>query len=133
MIIIRVAEQEDIPSIKDIADKFRYEVSFIPRSFFERLIAKGWVYVADLDGRVVGFVATWQRRDGWTTVHHICVLPQFQGRGIGRALLESVPRPLRLRCPENLSANGFYEHIGLRLLTVENGKYRKLCVWVSEN
>jgi len=34
-----------------------------------------------------------------------------------------------LKCPADLPANTFYQHIGLSLITVVNGSRRKLNVW----
>jgi len=50
-------------------------------------------FVAERDGRVVGFTSAWERGDVWFLAM-LFVLPPDQGRGIGAALLEAVlPRP----------------------------------------
>ncbi|MCX5984937.1 MAG: hypothetical protein NTX54_00235, partial [Chloroflexi bacterium] len=49
------------------------------------------------DGCVVGFVHWHLRRDGWSTIYEIATSTRRQG--LGRMLLNSVPRPLQLKCP----------------------------------
>jgi hypothetical protein len=34
-----------------------------------------------------------------------------------------------LKCPTELPANAFYEHLGLQLVACETGKHRPLNVW----
>ncbi|MCT4556379.1 MAG: GNAT family N-acetyltransferase [Pelagimonas sp.] len=46
------------------------------------MIDRGWVRVAELDGRVAGFIA---RERGY--IHALFVTPDLQGHGIGSALL----------------------------------------------
>ena len=58
--------------------------------------------VAELDGSVVGHIAFSQGRiggeaAGWYVLGPVAVLPEFQGRGIGRALVESGLDGLRSR------------------------------------
>lgn len=70
------------------------------------------VWVAEMDGHVVGVVAL---KEGW--VEQLYVLPGYQGMGVGSALLEAV----RAASPEGLSlwafqrnarARAFYERRG---------------------
>lgn len=58
--------------------------------------------VADLDGSVVGHIAFSKARiggesPGWYLLGPVAVLPEFQGRGIGRALVEAGLDALRSR------------------------------------
>ena len=80
--------------------------------------------VAKVDVRVVGYIA-WSNRcrshfsvDGAAEVGNLYVLREFQGRGVGRALLEAaverlVERDVVLSAfSSNAAALGFYEHMG---------------------
>lgn len=78
------------------------------------------------------------RLDGQTTICELIVLPERRGQGIGRRLIGSVIGIARQRactsvlakCPADLPANGFYEHLGFRLETVEQTRTgRKIHVW----
>jgi GNAT superfamily N-acetyltransferase len=71
-----------------------------------------WSLVAELEGRVVGYVAVTGNH-----IENLFVLPDAQGHGVGRALLTAVEHrvigPVTLRC---LTANGrarsLYERCG---------------------
>ena len=74
-----------------IADRYLHHV------FSECATTDGGVYVAEVDGRVAGFVGVWarivsQEPDEYQYEYaHICdlvVLPAFRRRGLGRALLQ---------------------------------------------
>ena len=80
--------------------------------------------VAKVDGRVVGYIA-WSDRcrshfsvDGAAEVCNLYVLQEFQGRGIGRALLEAALSRIGghdvvlSAFSSNAPALGFYEHVG---------------------
>jgi hypothetical protein len=72
-----------------------------------------------------GFLRYHRRRDGWHTVYEVV----SEAPGMGRALLEAVPRPVRLKCPEGQPANGFYRHLGGAPVRVDPGRRRRLVVW----
>lgn len=80
---------------------------------------KGELHVAECNGAVVGFARFHTRRDGWTTLYDLAVLPDAQRSGIGRNLLYSVPTPLRLKCPASSAANDFYRNAGLKCVGTE--------------
>lgn len=54
---------------------------------FARLIERGRVTIALIDGRPVGYVVAYPRGDH-LHVENIAVLPGLQGRGVGTALLD---------------------------------------------
>jgi len=79
------------------------------------------VWVAELDGRVAGFLGV-----GNELVEHLYVLPEHQGAGIGTALLERAKelRPAGFRLwvfQRNTDARAFYEARGLRLVELTDG------------
>lgn len=57
--------------------------------FFRRCL-----FVCDAGDRPVGTCFLWRAYDRILTLHWFRVLPEFEGRGIGRALLSEVLRPL---------------------------------------
>jgi ribosomal protein S18 acetylase RimI-like enzyme len=79
------------------------------------------VYIAEADGRSVGFVAL-----GAEVLEHLYVSPAFQGRGVGSALLACAKelRPAGFRLwvfQRNERARRFYERHGLRLVELTDG------------
>jgi ribosomal protein S18 acetylase RimI-like enzyme len=83
------------------------------------------VWVAEHDGRVVGFTAL-GTRDGIDFMEHIYVAPEEQGLGIGSGLMERAkqrrPEGFRLWVFQaNRGARRFYERRGLRLIALTDG------------
>lgn len=81
---------------------------------FKESLAGEAVYVARIDARVVGFVSVWVAD---RFVHHLYVLPEFQGQGIGSRLLEwcrqKYGKSLSLKCEvANANAQRFYRNKG---------------------
>lgn len=72
----------------------------------------------DEHGAVVGFAAIWEPDD---FIHMLYILPTFQGRGAGKALLAGLPewpqRRYRLKClVKNMRAMAFYRRLGFEII-----------------
>ena len=65
-----------------------------------------------------------------STIYEIAVDERWRGLGVGRALLNAVPPPVRLKCTQdNVRGNAFYASAGMTLIGSEAGKHRPLNVW----
>ncbi|MGM5027358.1 GNAT family N-acetyltransferase [Tardiphaga sp. 862_B3_N4_1] len=90
----------------------RFELSFSSAAV-ERLIDQRDVFVAEMDNRVVGTASL----DG-QTLRTMFVLPDVQGRGIGRLLVQRIERVARerqlaiLTVPATVTAEAFYARLG---------------------
>lgn len=90
--VLRPARSTDAGKTGDILHRFQEETVWMPKlwtgaetiAFCGRMIDRGWVTVAEEEGRVCGFLA----RDG-AEVCSLYVLPEAQGQGIGKALLDA--------------------------------------------
>jgi GNAT superfamily N-acetyltransferase len=98
-----------------------------PRQFlledFEAETEDEEIWVAECDGRVLGFASLWLENGG-NFLHHLFVDPPEHRRGIGSLLLERsmkrLGRPATLKCLEaNTVARAFYVKHGWRV--VERG------------
>jgi GNAT superfamily N-acetyltransferase len=75
------------------------------------------------------------RRDGQVTIREIIVLPQKQGQGVGRKMLEQLKSiegaaSVFAKCPTDLKANGWYAAMRFELERVEEtASGRKLNHW----
>jgi len=122
--MIRPFEDEDLGEVLDVwyrASQIAH--AFLSEEFFateRRLIAEEWLpqsetTVYEADGRVVGFLSLVGNEVGG-----IFVDPDYQGRGVGRALMDSVSRgrvTLELDVFEaNHSARGFYAAYGFEVI-----------------
>lgn len=88
--LIREAHVEDISQLLDI-EHYCYDNPW-PREAFEEEIGNGDVgigMVAEEDGMIVGFL-TGMAMAKELHLHNIAVHPDYQGRGIGRQLMEAV-------------------------------------------
>ena len=135
---IRKATDGDLDAIKRLADRHKTELGFILRPALAKAIADRELFVAEVpQGPIVGFVHYHHRRDQQTTLYHIVVNEAFRRLGVGQALVHALSKEAErrgktvvlLKCPQNLSANHFYQKIGFTLSVVEEGKRRPLNVW----
>jgi N-acetylglutamate synthase-like GNAT family acetyltransferase len=135
--IITLAKPEDLHAIKSITESCKYELGFVPRSVLGQAILQEEILVARESDAVIGFIHFRITRRGYCTIAEIGVHPACRGRGLGKALLQSVTEKagasgitrLRLKCPADLPANGFYAHLGFTRTAMEPGRKRLLAVW----
>ena len=127
---VRLAETHDIDTIADVFVTSFRGLTFLPtlhtddetRAWIGEVMVPGHeVWVAEVDGRVVGLAAI----DG-DLLGHLYVHPAAQGRGIGTALLEVVKRerPDGFRFwvfQQNTGARRFYERHGCRVVELTDG------------
>lgn len=138
--LVRVAAPADLAGVKALFDAHRRELGFVPLPAVRRALDRGWLYVAERDGLVVGAVDWWARRDGTVVLYDIAVAPAIRGAGVGRALLGTLiawagrhgARRVRLKCPVELPSNNFYRQQGFTLRGTESGKRRALHCWELE-
>ena len=130
---IQLATTENLLQIKTIADKERGLLGFVTRPALQESVERSQLYVAvAIGGEVVGFANCWRRKDGWHTIREICITFSYRANGAGRALINAIPKPIRLKClADNDQANQFYQHLGFVLAKTipANGKKRALYEW----
>lgn len=132
VIIIVDAIADDIDVIKKLADSHKKELGFILRPALLESIQKNEVLVAKIDDQIIGFMHWHKRKDGWSTRYHLCVQKDSRGKGIGKMLVDKVPKPNKGRCPIDNESNKFFRKIGAKFRGTESGKKRRLNVWVFE-
>ena len=125
---IRVAQPEDIETLFEIRTRVienhqsREEIAELgitPESVAEMLLTDCCAWVVEIDGKPVGFsIANATEK----AIFGVFVLPAFEGRGAGRAVIQSAEQWLGSKGIEeiwlvtgddpNLRAYGFYLHLG---------------------
>jgi len=148
---VEVARMEHLQAAKTLAEKHKYELGFINQAILRNAIEANSLLVVPLlvdtaklepiavqtKAAVAGFVHFYVRRDSVVTLYSIVVAETYRYVGIGRRLFEELvsvatdrgKTEIRLKCPAELTANTFYERLGLRVSCVETGKHRPLNVW----
>ncbi|MGB3188120.1 MAG: GNAT family N-acetyltransferase [Limnoraphis sp.] len=129
---VALAKTENLPKIKALADAHRLELGFVNRAMLAAAIDNNEIFYTNK-----GFIQFHHRRDNISTLHLICVHETERSRGEGKKLIEAWEqdarkkgiRQLRLKCPIDLVANGFYQHLGFRRVSIDPGKRRSLVVW----
>ncbi len=127
--VLRWAVEPDLLAIKRIANGYKAELGYVMWPSLREAAAQRELLVAEKNRQVVGFVRFHARRDGMQTIYDIAVDRAYVGGGIGRALLNAVPRPVQLKCTADNPANGFYAAQGMTLARTEPGRQRALNVW----
>lgn len=83
---------------------------------------KRGLLLAKSEARVVGFMLFNRRKDGWTTLYDIAVLPDFRRQGIAGMLLRCLSTPIRVTVMEsNDGMRSFVRNNGFRLVS-RNGR-----------
>lgn len=119
MIEIREAEHTQLVHLAEIYSAARITAGCFSKPTADarqlKVLVEGEdIFVAELDGEVVGFVSVWAADN---FIHHLYVLPSAQGKGVGSGLLEICTReyghPLSLKCEvKNVQAQRFYRNKG---------------------
>jgi len=130
MVEITLAESEFIEDLCSIYHAARLETSCYPdvnqsMSDFIKLVENEVIYIA-FDGKIKAGFASVCAPDKF--IHHLYVLPKYQGQGIGRKLLEHCldnhGSPMTLKCDAcNLRATQFYKTCGLVVISEGVGDY----------
>lgn len=120
MPVIRPFTEQDRPILNRLYQQIR-AVTFhwldkerLRQDSFDAATRDETVFVAELDGRVAGFAALYAPA---RFVHHLYVVPEHHGKGLGKALLAACANhgegPLTLKCLcKNTPAVDFYRSQG---------------------
>ncbi len=131
-LLIRKAKLDEIERLCEIFNKSRAAAGCYPRagmsvSDFNHLITGEELYLAidKHEDRIVGFIGIIV---DCQFVHHLYVLPQFQGQGVGRTLLkkcaEVFDNGFTLKCDDcNQKAMSFYSKLGFAKVTSGVGDF----------
>jgi len=127
---IRIARPADVPSLFDVRTSVRENhqsvedlarIGVTPETVATMLDGEGRGWVAEENGRIVAFSMADAAQ---ATIFAMFVQPGYEGKGLGRALMDEAERWLFARgCDEiwlltdrnpRVRANGFYQHLGWR-------------------
>jgi len=94
---IRPVKREDLAGLAEFIQPFVSEGRLLPRTTEElaELVYNG--FVAKVDGRLIGFAALEIYSRKLAEIRSLAVIPEFQGKGVGRLLVEECVERARKR------------------------------------
>jgi len=120
--IIRKCEEYDLEAVYSIYRQARdndyfQEAAAADFQAFTAIVEGEEIFVVAIGCEVIAFISVFPPQ---SFVHHLYVLPSYQGQGIGKALIEHIRNifdsPLSLKCEScNEPAIRFYEKMGWNL------------------
>lgn len=130
----RMAVIDDLAKIKELADKNKQYLGFLQRGKIEDGINKKKLLVVFDENKLIGFVIFNPTKrgvnSGYTVIYDICVDQHYRSENIGKTFVDILPKPIRLKSTiDNEIANLFYAKNGFEIISIENGKNRKLNLW----
>lgn len=115
-----------MPTCDRIARQHGNALGWVMRASLERAVDDRTLHVACIDNTVRAFVLysspSREPNTGYNVVHTLATERGWNGLGIGRNLLYSVPTPIRLKCPDGLRSNTFYLNAGFSLAGTDNAR-----------
>jgi N-acetylglutamate synthase-like GNAT family acetyltransferase len=114
--VIRAATERDLPALAALIEPFVAQRKLLPRTEQDLRALLPHGFAADWDGRIVGFAALEIYSKKIAEIQCLAVAKEFQGRGIGRRLVQCcVDRARRERVREVMvitSTEGFLKSCG---------------------
>lgn len=113
---IREASRDDIPQLEELVDHFVTANRLLPRTFDELCDLIPFGFIAESNGSIVGFAALEIYSAKLAEIRSLAVHENFQGKGIGRSLVQRcVDLAVRRNVLEVMaitSADGFFQACG---------------------
>ena len=136
-VTIRYARAKDVAGAKAVADRHKAELGFVRISILHEAQKKKWLLVAVRDEEVIAFANFRIRQDNNATLYDIVVDERYRKQKIGKRLIQRLTwlvnvaggEHIRLKCPQSLPANAFYEKLQFTRMGTETGQKRPLNVW----
>lgn len=113
---VRPATRDDLPELEQLIDVFVRANRLLPRTYDELQDLIPFGFVAVNDGQLVGFAALEIYSSKLAEVRSLAVLPEMQGRGYGKRLVQECVELARsrniLEVMAITSADGFFQSCG---------------------
>ncbi len=121
LLTVREAGEEDVKAIFRLLELYAAKGIVLRRSEEDIRFYLGNFVVAEIDGTVRGCAAVRDFGNDLLEVRSLVVEPGFQGKGIGRAMIEAIIAGLRIRRPRwrlfSLTYQvDFFEKLGFRVV-----------------
>jgi len=85
---IKIANKEDINELLNIEEAlFTNDSSALSKASFSYHLKKNIIYKIEVDKKIVAYTL-WLKRKNYYRLYSLAILKQFQGKGLGKSLLE---------------------------------------------
>ena len=115
--------EKDIPIDEEELVELRKAVGWPAEGDYRSIVEENVFHIgARSNGRLAGFVQVVGSPNGDLLIHDFCVHPDFQGRGVGRKLMEAVIEICRNLAPQGVNVlfeernRKFFESLGFRVM-----------------
>ncbi|MGB7341101.1 MAG: GNAT family N-acetyltransferase [Phototrophicaceae bacterium] len=88
-VTIRIAQADDLPTIKALIERFVTDGILLPRTFQELHNLLDNLFVAEMDGMIVGCAALDIYNNKLAEIRSLAVAPEAQGNGVGKLLVQA--------------------------------------------
>ncbi len=118
--MVRKAKMTDVPAIQRLVNFYAQKGDLLPRTLQELYERVRDFYVFEQEGRIAGVCSLFIYWADLAEIRSLAVEPEFEGRGIGRAVTEACiaeARELGITRVFALSyKTAFFERLGLRIV-----------------
>jgi len=85
---IQIANKEDIKELLNIEEAFfTNDSSALSKASFSYHLKKNIIYKVVIDKKIIAYIL-WLKRKNYYRLYSVAILKEFQGKGLGKALLE---------------------------------------------
>jgi len=131
---VRPAIESDIKYIDHLQKKNAEDLSFYPKSCFEREIKNFWIVLAEYNAEPCGYMYHGSLRGPDLKIHQACIQYDLRGQLYGAALVrhlrvlaeQSWLHSISLRCGSDIAANGFWQTMGFVCTEITPGGVRRM-------
>jgi N-acetylglutamate synthase-like GNAT family acetyltransferase len=88
-IVVRPARGADVRALSALIEPFVQQRKLLPRTIDELALLLPNYFVAETEGRIVGCVALEVYSSKLAELRSLVVAPEFQGRGVGKQLVQA--------------------------------------------
>ncbi len=118
--MVRKAKMTDVPAIQRLVNFYAQKGDLLPRTLQELYERVRDFYVFEQEGRIAGVCSLFIYWEDLAEIRSLAVEPEFEGRGIGRAVTEACiaeARELGITRVFALSyKTAFFERLGFRIV-----------------
>jgi GNAT superfamily N-acetyltransferase len=136
-VVVVSADGPLVPDIIDLADSASDTLGFLPMAVFHEAARKRTLLAAVQEKKLCGY-ALFGLPQQYIRLTHLCIAPEFRGRGLARGLIAEISRlhpdrlGIKLRCRRDYPAHNMWPHLGFQPLHERPGrgvKPTELVMW----